>query len=104
VTTRFPGARCSDQIGDVSFQADGKIGAAGYAVCAEDPSVTFEFGLARYQPGGDLDTSFGDGGTVTTGFRGADALAHGVAVQDDGNIVAAGLAGTRLALARYFAE
>jgi uncharacterized delta-60 repeat protein len=104
VTTRFPGARCSDQIGDVSFQTDGKIVAAGYAVCAEDPTVMFEFGLARYQRGGDFDTSFGDGGTVTTGFRGADALAHGVALQDDGNIVAAGLAGTRFALARYLAE
>jgi uncharacterized delta-60 repeat protein len=104
VTTRFPGVRCSDQIGDVAVQTDGKIVAAGYAVCAEDATTTFEFGLARYQPGGDLDTSFGDEGTVTTGFRGANALAHGVALQDDGRIVAAGLAGTRFALARYLAE
>ena len=103
VTTRFPGDRCSDQINDVAIQTDGKIVAAGYAVCAED-AARFEFGLARYQQGGDLDTSFGDGGAVTTGFRGANALAHGVALQDDGSFVAAGLAGTRFALARYLAE
>jgi uncharacterized delta-60 repeat protein len=100
VTTRLPGPRCSNQIDDVALQPDGKIVAAGYAVCAEDDAV-FEFGLARYKPGGNLDTSFGDGGAVTTGFRGADALAQGVALQLDGKIVAAGLAGTRFALARY---
>ena len=104
ITTRFPVARCSDQINDVALQGDGKIVAAGYAVCAEGESAVFEFGIARYEQDGDLDTSLGDGGTVTTRFARRDALALGVVVQSDGRTVAAGLAGTKFALARYLAD
>jgi uncharacterized delta-60 repeat protein len=53
--------------------------------------------------GGTLDSSFGTGGKVLTGFvRGADAAATGIALQPDGKIVAAGHGGDwDFALARY---
>jgi uncharacterized delta-60 repeat protein len=62
------------------------------------------FALARYNTDGTLDTSFGTDGKVTTNFTpGADG-ANSAAVQTNGKIVAAGLAGdadTKFALARY---
>ncbi len=51
----------------------------------------FSFGLARYNPDGTLDPSFGIGGKVTTAFA-ADSFdqAATVAIQSDGKIVVAG--------------
>jgi uncharacterized delta-60 repeat protein len=103
VSTRFPGTRCSNQIDDLAIQPDGMIVAVGYAVCARG-AILFKFGLARYRADGDLDAFFGRDGTVTTGFRGTDALGRGVALQGDGRVVVAGLAGDRFAVARYLAD
>src|SRR5262245_49553369 len=54
---------------------------------------------------GDLDTSFGTGGKVTTDFAGSFDVAHAVTLQPDGKIVAAGEAFVSVredfALARY---
>jgi uncharacterized delta-60 repeat protein len=79
-------------------QADGKLVAAGLVGL-----VGSDFALARYNPDGTLDPSFGTGGTVTTDFAGADDAAHALAVQADGKLVAAGEAGPccDFALARY---
>ena len=66
-----------------------------------------DFGIARYNPDGTLNTSFGTGGIVTTDIRGDADQAEAVAVQPDGKIVVAGLAATiagritDFALARY---
>ena len=79
----------------VAIQADGKIVAAGAS-----GSRTFAFALARYTPDGRLDASFGKGGTVLTDLGGEDGAA-GVAIQDDGKIVAAGAGDGGFALARY---
>src|ERR687891_700292 len=54
---------------------------------------------------GDLDTTFGGDGKVTTGFAG-QAFAESVAIQDDGKILAAGRfnpdpGNGRFALVRY---
>jgi len=49
---------------------------------------------------GDLDTSFGTGGKVTTDFGNGD-VAHAVVLQPDGKIVAAGRSVRDFALARY---
>ena len=43
--------------------------------------------LARYQPEGSIDRSFGGGGTVE---HGADGTVHALAVQPDGKIVVGG--------------
>jgi uncharacterized delta-60 repeat protein len=54
---------------------------------------------------GELDTSFGHDGKVTTGFASRTSFARAVAIQADGRIVAVGAAGpgygVRFVLARY---
>jgi uncharacterized delta-60 repeat protein len=87
----------------VAIQMDGKIVTAGTVV---NPSTSIaDFALARYNPNGTLDTSFGAGGKVTTDFSGVSANAYSIALQRDGKIVVAGVAnidgGEDFALARY---
>jgi uncharacterized delta-60 repeat protein len=86
-----------DVANGVALQPNGKIVVVG--------SANFDkFAVARYNDDGTLDTSFSGNGKVRTDFsRGLDA-AHGVVVQADGKIVAAGHAGfDTFALARYTA-
>jgi uncharacterized delta-60 repeat protein len=73
----------------VAIQADGKIVAAGLAVCAAQHDYLFRFSVARYDTDGTLDGAFGNGGTAVTPFS-CEALGSGVAIQNDGNIVVAG--------------
>ncbi|MDQ3776370.1 MAG: delta-60 repeat domain-containing protein [Pseudomonadota bacterium] len=51
-------------------QSDGKLVAGGFSN-ASDPSSN-DFALARYNPDGSLDSSFGAGGLVLTAFGGQD--------------------------------
>jgi uncharacterized delta-60 repeat protein len=87
----------------VAIQSDGKIVVAGDHV--QLPSLHFDFGLARFQPNGDLDPSFGNGGTLTTPFPTGDSQALAVALDRQGRIVAAGGVGqpghSVFGLARY---
>lgn len=75
---------------------DGKLLAAGPARNPENGRPAF--GLVRYTNAGKLDTSFGDGGKVTTrvtlnpGYNIADE-AEAMAVAPDGKILVAGSAG-----------
>jgi uncharacterized delta-60 repeat protein len=69
-----------------------------------------DFALARYNADGSLDTTFGTGGKVTTGF-GAFSIdvAFGVALQPNGKIVVAGYTAASdvvadFAVARYNAD
>src|SRR5438876_8573978 len=64
----------------------GKIVAVGYA----NNDTQGVFALARYNPDGSLDATFGAGGTVTTAIGTISDFANAVAVQGDGKIVAAG--------------
>jgi uncharacterized delta-60 repeat protein len=79
------------------IQLDGKLVVAGRS---SDGSHSV-FVLVRYNPGGDLDTTFGAGGIVTTGIGAADAVANALAIQSDGKLVAAGYSydGLHLAMA-----
>jgi uncharacterized delta-60 repeat protein len=89
VTTTFPEGSYANAI---ALQSDGKIIAAGTVfvdVVIGDMSNT-DFALARYNPDGSLDTSFGNGGTVTTDFFGTEDDAFSVLIQPDGKIVAVG--------------
>jgi uncharacterized delta-60 repeat protein len=99
VTTDFAGD--TDQAFGMAIQGDGKIVAAGNAVV----SGNYDFALARYNTDGSLDSTFDGDGLVITDFAGETEVAHGVAIQGDGKIVAAGVAfvsGTfDFALARY---
>jgi uncharacterized delta-60 repeat protein len=92
-----------DEIRDLAIQVDGKIVAVGL-VRSPVNGASF-FGLARYNPDGSLDSTFGSGGKVTTAVNG-NALA--VVIQPDGRIVVAGRAtppapstNVNFALARY---
>ena len=89
--------------GGVAIQGDGKIVAVGDA----GGGITgFDFGLARYNANGSLDTSFSGDGKQTTDF-GRSSGARGVAIQGDGKIVAVGATSSDpydFALARYNAN
>jgi uncharacterized delta-60 repeat protein len=102
-TTDFFGNR--DQANGVAIEPDGKIVAVGLALHGDTDS-TADFALARYNPDGTLDLSFGSGGKQTTDFFGNADFAAGVVIQPDGRIVAAGYAQhqnavSSFALARY---
>lgn len=88
----------------VALQPDGRIVAAG--ACSNGNGD--RFCLARYLPGGALDTSFNGTGTVITAIGSSFALANAVAVQRDGKIVAAGAcsSGNQIdfCLARYLPD
>ena len=85
----------------MTIQSDGKIVAAGKKSIGE----LIDFALARYNSDGTLDGNFGNGGKVTTYFESGRAAANAVAIQSDGQIVAAGNARadglSHFALARY---
>jgi uncharacterized delta-60 repeat protein len=102
VTTDFTGRDGFDQANALVLQVDGKLVAAGFA--AGPPGS--DFGLARYNPDGSLDPSFGTAGRVTTDFTGTDEAANALAVQADGKLVAAGYtnSGAVFAMARYLAD
>ncbi len=69
----------------IALQTDGKIVVAGEA--------NADFGLARYNADGSLDTTFDADGKVVTSINLFDS-AYDVAIQSDGKIVAAGEAGS----------
>ena len=97
VTTDFGGGELAFA---VAVQPDGKIVTAGGSDCCVGA-----FRLARHNPDGTLDIAFGNGGKVTTTFRGSDS-ASALALQPDGKIVVAGSTGGifAFALARYLPD
>ena len=98
VTTNFT-SRFDTAYGVVVQPGDGKIVAAGGVAGSGG-----RFGLARYNPDGSLDATFGGDGKVTTNFTAVEDAAFDVVLQADGKIVAAGLARDDFALARYNAD
>lgn len=99
VTTDFAGL--DDEALSAVIQADGKILVAG------DSTTTSgrDFALVRYNANGTLDTSFGNGGKVTTDFAGFDDGAVSVHLQPNGKIILTGTAqnssDSDFAVARY---
>jgi uncharacterized delta-60 repeat protein len=91
VTTQFLGAGASVVGRAVAIQPDGRIVVAGgFDSGGTNPSLIFA--LARYEPDGDLDTTFDGDGTLTTPFGVPPAdisMANGLAI-GDGTILAAG--------------
>ncbi len=84
----------------VALQPDGKIIVAGRGGSGQNG----QFALARLNPNGELDASFGSGGTVATTFTEGGSAASALALQSDGKIVVAGIIGTGpsdFAFARY---
>jgi uncharacterized delta-60 repeat protein len=104
---------------DPSFDGDGRATVEGFGgdrsamALQEDGRIvmvggTFtDFVMARFDPDGSLDDSFGDSGRVTTNMvNNEQEEALGVAIQDDGKIVVVGYTGQAVgpsvfAVARY---
>jgi uncharacterized delta-60 repeat protein len=105
VTTDFGAS--DDYASAIAIQSNGKIVAGGVSVATATGNS--DFALACYSVDGSLDSSFGTGGKVITGF-GAGTLdgANAVAIQPNGQIVAAGISRTSgtndFALARYLSR
>src|ERR1044072_8304892 len=111
ITTDF--FRNVDSISAIAIQPDGRIIVAGFAQLAGNGGNPRVFALARYRSDGSPDTSFGNGGSLTTNFGGNFAAASAVMLQPDGKIVVAGTvdfnpdvpgSGLDFALARYNAS
>ena len=97
-----------DTVLDVAVQADGKIVVVGLTRGVQVGSD--DFAVARLNPDGTLDTSFGAGGKVTTDFFGSTDQARRVRILPDGKILVAGFDNievspiqfdTHFAIARY---
>ena len=122
VTTDFNGQ--NDVVYALAIQPDGKIVVAGFSSTRGTATSTifvdayqanpiifgsgltvFDFALARYDQSGKLDTSFGNGGMVTTAVGDNASVARAIALQADGKIVVAGYADqnaqANFALARF---
>jgi uncharacterized delta-60 repeat protein len=102
VDTTFAAAGTAASVASASallLQSDGKIVVAGAItskLAAAGSANDVGFGIVRYNPTGSLDGTFGTGGVAITDFGPANPLSgpFAVALQSNGDIVAAGLAGT----------
>jgi uncharacterized delta-60 repeat protein len=89
----------------LAVQSNGDVVAAGQAQASGSPSI---FALARYTSSGQIDTTFGTNGKVTTSFSGNTAFVSALVIQADGKIVAVGNDDSStigsFAVARYLAQ
>src|SRR4030095_2807095 len=86
----------------VVLQSNGRIVLAGYSATTLD----HDFSLVGYTANGTVDSTFGNGGFMTTDFSGAtDDIAYAMTTQSDGKLVVAGRTGeypqNDFAVARY---
>jgi uncharacterized delta-60 repeat protein len=84
------------------IQGNGRIVLAGYS----ETTQNHDFTLAGYTSNGTLDSTFGNGGLMTTDFSGgSDDIPYAMALQSDGKLVVAGQTGDypelNFALVRY---
>jgi uncharacterized delta-60 repeat protein len=101
VTTDLTGVR--DSVGGLALQSDGKIVAVGTSNNSSGTSIGVA--VARYNPDGSLDSTFGTAGKVTDSFGSGvfDGIKR-VAIQADGKIVLAGQANNDFGLMRLNAN
>ncbi len=87
-----------DSSSSLVLQLDGKIILGGYVY--NDTLSRTTFALERLDTNGILDTAFGDNGLLATQTS-ANSWISNLALQSDGNVVAAGVNGTDWLIARY---
>ena len=85
----------------MAVQLDGKIVVVGSTY--EAGAASYDFGLARYNSDGSLDSSFGTGGIVTTDYNSSEDWAYSVAVDPTGRIVVVGYTSQGSAVSDDFA-
>ncbi|HMT29990.1 MAG TPA: T9SS type A sorting domain-containing protein [Bacteroidia bacterium] len=86
-----------DQANAICLQPDGKIVIGGMSAVLTNR----DFSILRYNTNGLLDTTFSGNGYISTDFGTTSDKANAIALQADGKIVAAGVAGLDFAVARY---
>jgi uncharacterized delta-60 repeat protein len=82
----------------MAIQSDSKIVVVGDGVAGFN---NYDFVVVRYNTDGSLDKSFGGTGIIHTPVGNSNDLATSVAIQADGKIVVAGVAGSSFAVVRY---
>jgi uncharacterized delta-60 repeat protein len=100
VRIQFTSCADAEHIAALAIQSDGKILLAGSAYINGN---TYGFAVARLNPDGSLDSSFGNGGRVFFGFTGS-ALLRAMVLQSDGRIVLVGSRSSDFAVARINAN
>ncbi len=91
VTVEIRTGRVSDEPGAVLLQPDGKIVVVGTSLIVGSRA---DYALARFNPNGTLDFSFGENGKIIHSFSNS-VRANDAALQADGKIVVAGAGITR---------
>jgi uncharacterized delta-60 repeat protein len=86
----------------IALQADGKLVAVGN--CPVIGQNFLDFCLARYNPDGTLDSSFGSGGTLTTSISSNNDYPGDVLIAANGRILVSGFCPTDWCLARYLGD
>jgi uncharacterized delta-60 repeat protein len=94
-----------NDVTSMALQSDGKIVAAGKSYNGSND----DFAVVRYNTDGSLDTSSNGSGKVVTAIGLNNDKAYGVAVQDNGKIVVAGIwinsaVRAKIAVVRYNAD
>jgi len=92
----------TDQIYSIVIQPDGKIVAGGVS---SSTANSYDWALARYNPDGTLDNTFGTNGIVVSSLSSKQDYLYSLLLQNDGKIVGIGYSndGTKsnFTLARY---
>jgi uncharacterized delta-60 repeat protein len=90
----------------LAVQSDGDIVVVGNQLTFTQSGTVTVNGLARLTPSGDLDPTFGNGGTVVNSVPAGTQELGGVVIQPDDNIVTVGIANnnTELTISRYLAQ
>ncbi len=87
-----------DNIAGISLQSDGKIVAAGMAITSQTVKVL----VTRLNIDGSIDSSFGNNGTILTGYgAGSGGAAGAVLVQADQKILVASSSATNFVVFRF---
>jgi uncharacterized delta-60 repeat protein len=87
------GDNTNDKAYSVAIQPDGKIVVAGYSNDTTGGSIYSAFAVARFNPNGTLDNTFGTKGSVRTFINGGGGIDVGrhVLIQPNGKIVVVGM-------------
>jgi uncharacterized delta-60 repeat protein len=100
------GSGIEAQPNGIALQSNGDIVVVGLQTHSSQSGTTLVNGLARLTSTGALDTTFGNGGTVTNTVPSGTEGLYGVLIDSEGRIVAVGIANsfTAITVSRYLAQ
>lgn len=90
----------NDQATALAIQPDGRILVIGYASGLVEDSIA----MARLEPDGSLDATFGAGGKLRTAYPTLPSIALGLDLMDDGRFVVCGYANSSSIVGRFHAD